>query len=266
MSDVVRSTIRRIPRRDVQKYLHKTLEKAFDILLMGSPRVGKSTLINAILKKDIAKTSAGRNACTSAITYYEYVESYTSSIDNVSSTCSIRIWDAPGIEDWTKLDVARHIKNFVKEKNPICLIYCASPGSYADIEHVKIVIEQCEKLKVFVALVVTNMYASDEVDYILETFKTLLAYHSIQTKAVDDVFYYGTIGLCTLVNSVEYEAHGVKMRPAGIDELMLGIMNSLSEEKLLQWCFALMDNGPFWIRAQSRIWKTFHSIRSWIGY
>jgi hypothetical protein len=56
------------------------------------------------------------------------------------------------------------------------------------------------------------------------------------------------------------------MQPAGVDELMLGIMNSLSEEKLLQWCFALMDNGPFWIRAQSQIWKMLYSVKSWFGF
>jgi small GTP-binding protein len=269
LSNVVQSTIKKIPRQDVQEYLHNALEKAFDILLMGSPRVGKSTLINAILKKNLAKTSAGRNACTSEMNYYEYEEMYTSSIDNTSlktSTCSIRIWDAPGIEDWTKLDVSKHIKNLIKEKNPICLIYCASPGSYADVAHIKIIIEECKKLQVFIALVVTNMYASDEVDDILETFKILLSEHCLQTKAIGDVFYYDTIGLCTLVNSIEYESQGVKMKIDGIDDLMLGIMNSLSEEKLLQWCFALMDNGPFWIRTQSRIWKAFNYIKSWIGY
>ncbi|CAF2153326.1 unnamed protein product, partial [Rotaria magnacalcarata] len=164
LSDVVRSSIERIPKRDVQKYLHTVLEKSFDILLMGSPRVGKSTLINAILKKDLAKTSAGRNTCTSVMASYEYEESYTSSIGGpgcsnchqlpsggppmtssaddfspTTSTCSIRIWDAPGIEDWIKLDVAKHIQTLVDEKNPICLIYCTSPGSYANVEHIKIV-------------------------------------------------------------------------------------------------------------------------------
>jgi hypothetical protein len=56
------------------------------------------------------------------------------------------------------------------------------------------------------------------------------------------------------------------MKMAGVDELMLGIMNSLSEEKLLQWCFALIDNGPFWIRVQSRIWKTFGSLKRRFRY
>ncbi|UJR20595.1 hypothetical protein I4U23_023720 [Adineta vaga] len=269
LGNVVRQTIRKIPRHDVQKYLHRSLEKSFDILLMGSPRVGKSTLINAILKKDLAKTSAGRNACTNAMTYYEYQETYTSAEDSsspITSKCSIRIWDAPGIEDWTTLDIAKHIQNLVKEKNPICLIYCASPGSYANVEHIKVVIEQCKKLRVFIALVVTNMYASDEVDEILETFKELLLNHSVETNVVDDVHYFGTIGLCAAVNSVVYETEDVQMPPAGVDELMLGIMNSLSEEKLLQWCFALMDNGPFWVRAQSRIWKTFNLFKRWIGF
>ncbi|CAM4800553.1 unnamed protein product [Rotaria magnacalcarata] len=155
LSDVVRSSIERIPKR----------------------------LMNT--KKVIRHPSAGQGLiwrCSNCHQLPSGGPPMTSSADDFSpttSTCSIRIWDAPGIEDWIKLDVAKHIQTLVDEKNPICLIYCTSPGSYANVEHIKIVIDQCSKLKVFIALVVTNMYASDEADDILENFKSLLAYHNI---------------------------------------------------------------------------------------
>ncbi|CAF0774287.1 unnamed protein product [Didymodactylos carnosus] len=59
LRDKIRQTIRKIPSQLVQDYLHNVLSKEFDIMLMGSPRVGKSTLINGMLKKNLAKTSPG---------------------------------------------------------------------------------------------------------------------------------------------------------------------------------------------------------------
>lgn len=269
LGQILESTIKKIPREDVQKYLHEALNKSFDIVLLGSPRVGKSTLINAILKKDAAQTSAGRNSCTSEMNYYEYKESYSTLFDHkstIASTCSIRIWDMPGIEDWTKFDVAKFIQELVKEKNPICVIFCTSPGCYTDLNHVRILIEECKRLNVFIALIVTNMLASDETDEILTTYQNLLGQHSAQTKAEDNIFYYGSIGLCTAVNSVEFTSQDKTKGPQGVDELMLGVMSSLSDEKLLQWCFALMDNGPFWIRSQGQTYKNFNFARKFLDY
>ncbi|CAF3492994.1 unnamed protein product, partial [Rotaria sp. Silwood2] len=152
---------------------------------MGSPRVGKSTLINAILKKDVAKISPGRNACTLVDDYYEYQETYTTiTNDNqtIKSTCLIRIWDAPGIEDWTKFNVRQHIQSLLSKTNPICLIYCTSPGAYAEMVHFQAIVDECKALKLFIALVVTNMYASDEADHILNIYRKALAHYSPQTE------------------------------------------------------------------------------------
>jgi len=98
----------------LQEYLHHVIEKPFGILLMGSSCVGKSALINYILKKDAAKTNARHNACTTEVEFYEYQETYTLSTKERRTTISassIRILNAPDIEDWTQVNLAKHVRN-----------------------------------------------------------------------------------------------------------------------------------------------------------
>ena len=91
----------------------------FNILIMGNTGVGKSTLLNKILKDDLAKTDFGK-ACTQG-----KPQEYESK--NVKG---IRIWDTKGIEPGTyninaaHFDIEEAIDNLVKENNPDKFIHC----------------------------------------------------------------------------------------------------------------------------------------------
>ena len=86
---------------------------------MGNTGVGKSTLLNKILKDDLAKTDFGK-ACTQG-----KPQEYESK--NVKG---IRIWDTKGIEPGTyninaaHFDIEEAIDNLVKENNPDKFIHC----------------------------------------------------------------------------------------------------------------------------------------------
>ena len=68
-------------KKAIKEFSNKT--KHLNILIIGKSGVGKSTLINAILKEDRAKTQIGR-PCTERIYSYE--------------SKNIRLWDSRGIE------------------------------------------------------------------------------------------------------------------------------------------------------------------------
>ncbi|CAF5193224.1 unnamed protein product [Rotaria magnacalcarata] len=92
--DVVHAAVQQIPRQGIQNYLHQVVGKTYDIMLMGLSEVGKSTLINPILKKEVTRTHAERNSCTQESSSYEYEESYITEAEDKTtkiSTSSIRI-------------------------------------------------------------------------------------------------------------------------------------------------------------------------------
>ena len=250
----------------------KALEKLDDIniVVCGAPRVGKSTLINAICHQELAGTHPGLHAYTKTMSSY-YL---TGSIDigDEQANYQYTFWDTPGLESWDREDIRKYLKTIqtTPKSNIICMIYCASPGSFANIEQLGRLLDECIKLHIFCALVCTNKWYLDRKrrDAVIDDFQHILQRHQTKTRDENGIAYYGNVGLCTSVNSVAFtdEQTGKEYEQSGIDELILGIMESLDDDKLAQWCVVIFENKSFWKKLSGyseqlkRIWiKLIHT-------
>jgi GTPase SAR1 family protein len=149
----------------------KTRLQEFTFVVCGAPRTGKSTLINAILNKDLAPTKSGSSAVTLETNCYTLQGNCPEKTDEENQTFRINIWDTKGITTWDTT-----ISNIIKEKTPMCLILCSSPGSFAKDDVIRPLINQCITSKVFVALVCTNQWndSDEKRTKVIEEFHDLL--------------------------------------------------------------------------------------------
>lgn len=237
--------------------------KQFSVAVCGSARVGKSTLINAIFGKRVAETSSSLRSQTDKMEQYVLRRNGPSENDASSSTeYSITVWDTPGIESWKLEDVQKHFTKIMNESTPLCMIYCASPGSFAKLEQLQWVLDTCVKSNIFCAFVCTNKFCggSQQRGALLNDFHSLLSRHHPMTRDEANIRYYGNIGLCTSVNSIVYEDRdlGVRKDVEGVNELIFAITASLRHDKVVAWCYAIADNQSFWSMMRDNIIKLFN--------
>jgi hypothetical protein len=161
---------------------------------------------------------------------------------------------------------------FIEEKDPVCLIYCASPGSYANLNQLRPILEYCQTKQIFCALVCTNMWGDGKKRYkVIEEFeKELLIFGDSVEKLFKKensqfphkVTVFGNSALCAMVNSIEYydpEFSSERKPVQGIDELIHCIMEALDQEKLLGWCNAVLYRRSYWEKFSQRFNGFFSS-------
>ncbi|CAF4015306.1 unnamed protein product [Rotaria sordida] len=242
------------------------MTKDFNIIVCGSPRVGKSTLINALCGKEVAKTSNSLKSCTNQLEKYVHKGEQPAN-DGVSPQIqySITFWDTPGIESWSENDVRQHFTNIMHESNPICMIYCASPGSFLQLEQLKWLVDTCIQSKIFCALVCTNKYSggSQKRAQVMEDFQSLFNERYVMIKDESNIKYFADVALCTAVNSIVYEDQelGIRKDIEGINELIFGVMTSLKDNKLVGWCYTVAENDTFWTTMKVKLEEFFREYR-----
>jgi GTP-binding protein EngB required for normal cell division len=231
---------------------------------MGSPRVGKSELINALCDGNQAETSSSLDSCTQNITCYTLEDDQQR---NPSvKPFKINFYDTPGIESWEKKAGELTMIEFIEKTNPVCMIYCASPGSYANLNQLHSILEYCQSKGIFCALVCTNMWSSSKRHDVIKDFERQLAFFGdkVEKESVQGqypsphkIIFFGKDALCTMVNSKEYsdkDLLGNQTLPVqGIDELIHGIMEGLDQEKILGWCYAVLYRRSYWEKIQQKV-------------
>ncbi|CAF3577860.1 unnamed protein product [Rotaria sp. Silwood1] len=257
--DVPQSIVRSdLLKNYLKPEVHHAIELLeFNIVIIGSPRVGKSELINALCGgKKLAETSPSLTSCTKKVKKYVLEADQTKASDITPS--NVNFYDTPGLESWSNEAGEKGMLELINETNPVCVIFCASPGSFADLSQLRPVLLYCKDNSIFCALVCTNMWSSNKRQKVIEEFQNELSIFGPQNDMYSDqihsniphkISFFGTGALCTMVNSVEYfdpEMSSKKQPVQGIDELIHGIMQSLDDQKLLGWCNAVLHRRSYW--------------------
>jgi hypothetical protein len=154
---------------------------------------------------------------------------------------------------------------FIEDKDPVCLIFCASPGAFADLKQLHCVLEFCKKKQIFCALVCTNMWAGVNRHVVIEEFERELEFFGDREEKLFQqgygqpphrVIHFGNGALCTMVNSKEYydqDLSNIRKPVQGIDELIHSIMEKLDNEKLIGWCNAVLYRRTFWEKLTQKV-------------
>ena len=132
----------------------------FSVVVVGPPRVGKSTLINAFTGENLAATNGGFTSCTKEIHDYSY------EIKGYSGRKKIHFYDLPGIESWKPEDLDNFINELFDKTKPIIVMIVVSPNCFLNPDTMNDVIHKFYKRNIVLCFVLTNKYTCGKYFYL----------------------------------------------------------------------------------------------------
>ena len=237
IKDILENEINSISDKDIVSKINH-----FNILVMGRSGVGKSTLINKVLKKELAKTK-DFDYCTVNI------ESYES-----EKVLGLRIWDTRGIEYKYNLDDAFHdistkINELINEKNPDKYIHCiwfcikGEKGERLNRE-IQEIIQNCYNLytiqKLPIIIVFTNSSSTEESNQFIDFARK-------EFHKVDDLNYINKVKFVRVLAKAKKTDLGT-IKPNGIYNLMEETFDSVKNGMKSSLIESLTQKGKEFIK------------------
>ncbi|CAF4559709.1 unnamed protein product [Rotaria sp. Silwood1] len=146
--------------------------REYNVILAGPPRGGKTTLIGSLCGQGLNATNirlASRK---------KEVSCFVKTDQRKGLPHTVTFWSTVGLEPWTKDAVKSYVHDIVQIHAPIFLLFCASPITVIEKDHLSWLIESCIEENIFCALVHTNIYARARRNITVQTFKDVLQHWS----------------------------------------------------------------------------------------
>lgn len=186
--------------------------KCYNIQIIGRTGVGKSTLINTLLRTKISKTSFGRVGTLETKEYYSDKFPFIRFID----TRGTELCQENNIYA-VKKNTLDYIKKRLLEEDPNrtihCLLYCIQGNRFEEIE--KVVISELRKEykdgKLPIIIVYTQSYFDEDFEEMKTTINNDLKSNELTEigERVEDINFVGVVA----------EKKG-KIKPCGLDKLL----------------------------------------------
>lgn len=246
-------------------------QNRYSVLLFGGAGVGKSTLVNGLVGREVAATSGRLNAVTGETRNYEV--SYSA---KGMPKQKVTFWDTAGIMDWTQLQVVNVLDAYLKETKPICALICFAPSERSDEQLISVLCEELKNRSIFVGLVLTKMYS--DAQSVADTWKSMtqIANRFIgqieetkRDKRNREFFVRGEFGLLVKVNSKQQtieDAHGelVHFPDCHLEYVIYGILRGLGNDDVkIQWLLTIVQNRPLLMKIQHLMTDWWSGFVAW---